>query len=91
MAKVKWEERLRRIVSRYDEVIEVGEDDGRDGILFRRVKKFVEQLNISDRDKVTGNVVMGEYNKSRLIPEQHLYEALRKQRLKMPPPDRFPC
>lgn len=89
-APISWEERLKQIVDRYDEVIDLYADDGgAGGIMFERIKKFLRNKNVSERDQ--GVKDSQAQAMARMIPEQRLYDELAKRRLRGTRPERFPC
>ena len=86
--KVEWQERMRRIVARYDEVIDLYDDDEeKGGWMYHKVKKYISEENVSrkTREEVEG------FDRSRLVPEQTLYDALRAKRGQSGDKDRVPC
>lgn len=77
--KIGWRERLKNIVERYDEVIDLyDEDTSNGGVLFNKIKKYLSQENVSKKPKSDSYVE--EFDKSRLEPEQALYDALQAKR-----------
>lgn len=86
--ELPWEERLKRIVGRFDEVVDVFQT-GRDGVLGSRIRKFIKMRNISKREE--HGEEFGAYDVSKLVPENALYHELQKIRLRQPNSDRFPC
>lgn len=91
-AELSWGDRLTSIVDRYDEVIELGQEDGNDGVLFRRIKKYIESRNESKRKPSDDSPFSEQFDRSKLIPEKKLYEALQKLRVKLRDGgSRMPC
>lgn len=93
-AELSWEERLKRIVEVYDEVIELDQEDGVGGVLFERIREYLEKRNVSvgnSKVSTVSDLTSGEYNESRLIPERRLYDALREHGRKGGDANRFPC
>lgn len=87
--ELPWQERLSRIIGRFDEVIDLYAEDTGKGLLSSRIQKFLGHTNVSERK---GSVVVNEdFNRSRLVPEQKLYEELQKIRYKEPDAEKFPC
>lgn len=87
-AKVEWQERLRRIVTRYDEVVDLyDKDEDKGGILYQKVRKYIAKANVSKKTKEEAD----DFDRSRLVPEQALYDALRAKRLEKPDENRMPC
>ncbi|CDF33022.1 unnamed protein product [Chondrus crispus] len=88
-APVPWRERLERIKDRYDEVIDLYDDNEElEGVLFKKIKGYMEKENVSKQSK---EVITDKFDRSRLEPEQALYDALKAKRKEKPDLTRFPC
>lgn len=87
--KLPWRERLKKIVGRYDEVIDLYDDEKNGGRLFQKIRKYIKQENVSRKPK--NDSYVEEFNRARLEPEQALYDALKAKRDESPATSRVPC
>lgn len=71
------EDRIKPIVARYDEIIDLYEDGKPRGQLYEIIAKYLQEVNRSPRPEES---FREPFNKSRLDNETKLYTALKKRR-----------
>lgn len=88
-AEISWHDRLKNIVGRFDEAIDVSAEEEEGGILSQRIRKYVQLDSISDKNAQP--VINGAFNWARMVPEQRLYSALKDISSNTLDASRFPC